>query len=68
MPYSRRFRLGTSRFMTRANIDGEFVIITQSERMDNTRIDNRSSIILFIEDFSNLVIALGKDQNKSKGV
>lgn len=57
--YSRRFRLGDSRYMTRATIDNGFVVISQTERIDNTRIDNRSSVTLSIEDFLQMVKTLG---------
>lgn len=58
MQYVRRFRLGNERYMTRAFIEGEYVIITQNLRIDNTRIDNRSEIQLSVDDFKKLIKTL----------
>ena len=58
--YSRRFRLGNERFMTRAFVENGFVIITQSLRIDHTSIDDRSEIILSTQDFENMVKTLSQ--------
>jgi len=57
--YSRRFKTGDSRFSTRVFIEDGFVVLTQSERMDNPRIDNRNSVILSLQDFHNMIAKLG---------
>jgi hypothetical protein len=58
--YTRRFRLGTERYMTRAFIENGYVIITQSLRIDNTRIDNRSEVVLSKADFDKMCKTLAQ--------
>ncbi len=58
-PYSRRFKLGISRFSTRATVEEDYVIIQQSERIVHPKIDNRNSITLSVEDFRNMIKVLG---------
>ena len=57
--YSRRFKIGDSRFMTRAWIEGDDVIIHQAERVENTKICYNSSFLLSVADFKKMVATLG---------
>ena len=52
--YSRRFKLGDVRYMTRATIEDDLVEITQTERMDCPKIDYRSVVILPLADFKKM--------------
>jgi hypothetical protein len=56
--YSRRFQDGKYRYMTRASIDGDWVVIEQTERCDNPKLEYRSMVLLLKKDFDNMVKAL----------
>lgn len=56
--WSRRFKLGEFRYMTRVNIEDGVVIISQSERRDNPKMDYRSVVLLHLEDFKKMAEAV----------
>jgi len=53
--WSRRFKDGNSRYMTRALIENNAIIIHQTERIDNPQIEVRNVVVLKIEDFKAMV-------------
>ena len=57
--YSRRFKFGPSRYMTRALIEDGYIIIKQTERIDHPKVDNRSVVVLSVDDFKRMTKALG---------
>ena len=57
--YSKRFKLGESRYMTRATIENGYIIIQQSERLEHPKIDSRNSFTLSIADFKDMIKKLG---------
>lgn len=54
MDYSRRFKMGGFRYMTRAFIEEGYIIIHQTERCDAPKMEYRSTVMLSTEDFKKM--------------
>lgn len=57
--WSRRFKDGDSRYMTRALIESSAIIIHQTERIIKTKTEVRNVVVLMIDDFKAMVKELG---------